>query len=265
MLTEFEFAEVYIKHMLYEDESLEIEHIGGLELRINASHRTFLDNAFKDYKRNPDDLAGILERYCSSALETIRLADADDDFVDPARIVPIVKDAAYPQEVTRSMIEAGAEPDKVMTMVWDSINEQLVALFAVDTERSIHYFDEDSIKHLDIARDELLERAVANLLDLLPDIQIHGDDGLYMVTAGGTYEASMLLVEGLWTKENFEVWGQIVVAAPTRDLLLVTGSEDKQNLAKLSAIAEEVVAESSYRLCADLFVRQDGSWLLFDG
>jgi uncharacterized protein YtpQ (UPF0354 family) len=264
-MTESEFAEVYIKHMLYEDDSIEIEHVGGLELRVNDSHRTFLDNAYKDYTRDPDDLAGILERYCSSALETIRLADADDDTVDPDRIVPIVKDAGYPQEVTKSMIEAGADPDKVMTMVWESINDRLLALFAVDTERSIHYLDEDSVNDLDIPRDELLERAVANLLALLPDIQIHGDDGLYMVTAGGTYEASMLLVEGMWTKENFDVWGQIVVAAPARDLVLVTGSEDTQNLAKLSAIAEEVVAESSYRLCADLFVHQDGSWLPLGG
>jgi uncharacterized protein YtpQ (UPF0354 family) len=84
-----------------------------------------------------------------------------------------------------------------------------------------------------------------------------------MVTAGGTYEASLLLFDSIWSSDNFNVDGELVVAIPSRDLLLVTGSRDKEGLEQLRKLAVKTVEEASYRLTPELFVRKEGGWLPF--
>lgn len=265
MLTESEFAEAFVQHMLREDESLQIAHVGELELHIDDKHRALLGNAWNEYAQTPDELENIIERYGSSIVEAIRRAEEDGGSTNAGRIVPVLKEAAWPIEVKQNAIASGADPNSIPNFVWDDVNEQLVALFAIDSENGIQYLSEENLQSLEIAREDLLEHAMANLLHAVDGIQIQGNPGLYMILAGGTYEASTLLIDDLWSPKNFDVAGQIVVAAPARDAVLVTGNEDEENVAKVRAIAEDMFAKSNYQLCPDLFVRQEDGWLRFEG
>ena len=67
----------------------------------------------------------------------------------------------------------------------------------------------------------------------------------------------------MWATGNFNVEGETVVAVPSRDLLLVTGSRDSDGLQRLRTLADKTVQEGSYHLTAQFFVRRDGKWLPF--
>jgi uncharacterized protein YtpQ (UPF0354 family) len=75
-----------------------------------------------------------------------------------------------------------------------------------------------------------------------------------MITAGGNFEASLILLDDIWTKENMPVDGQIVIAIPTRDLLLVTGSKNIEGISKIKSMAAEAWGQGPYQLLPDLFI-----------
>ncbi len=85
----------------------------------------------------------------------------------------------------------------------------------------------DDIKSLSIREDSIKQIAVRNLDNLLLSIQRNGGNGLYMLTAGGDYEASIILLDNVLTKSSLPIDGDFVIAIPNRDVLLITGSNDK--------------------------------------
>jgi len=88
---------------------------------------------------------------------------------------------------------------------------------------------------------------------MLTKAERRGSNGRYMVTAGGTYESSMLLLNSFWSNKNFPVKGDIVVALPNRDVLFITGSRDKENLNWMRARAQESYDSGSYQVSPSLF------------
>ena len=86
-----------------------------------------------------------------------------------------------------------------------------------------------------------------------------------MVVAGGDYEASLVLLDSIWSDGQMDVKGDVVVAIPTRDLLLVTGSQDTQGIEKLKQMVKEASTDGSYRLTQKLFVHRSGRFDEFTG
>jgi uncharacterized protein YtpQ (UPF0354 family) len=115
-----------------------------------------------------------------------------------------------------------------------------------------------------VERPELRALACENLKRLLPKIERHGTGGVYMVTAGGDYEASLLLLDSIWSGGEMEVKGEVVVAIPTRDLLLVTGSKDSEGIEKVKRMVKEA-SSGAYRLTQKLFVYRSGRFEEFTG
>ena len=95
-------------------------------------------------------------------------------------------------------------------------------------------------------------------------------EGTYMLVADGSYEASLLLFDEIWTGDiwhdsGLPLSGDPVIAVPARDVLLVTGSRDERGLATLRRIAAEIVASEPYRLTDRLFIYREGRFRAFDG
>jgi uncharacterized protein YtpQ (UPF0354 family) len=55
--------------------------------------------------------------------------------------------------------------------------------------------------------------------------------------AGGQYESSLLLAENIWSSGQIEVDGDVVVAVPAKDALLVTGSGNQNIRCRMFRIA----------------------------
>jgi uncharacterized protein YtpQ (UPF0354 family) len=147
---------------------------------------------------------------------------------------------------------------------YEHFTRELIVLYVQDSATKMRYLRSSDLDEAQIERKELRSLACANLKQLLPKLETSGADGIYMVTAGGTYEASLLLLDSLWTGGQFDVRGDIAVAIPTRDLLLVTGSGYPEGIRRVRQMAREAFTGGAYRLTQQLFVYRDGHFSEFE-
>jgi len=166
--------------------------------------------------------------------------------INTARIVPIIKPAAWLDQVKHAA-------------VCEKYNDELLITYVEDTENSMRYLTQHDIDSLALNMDLLKSMAVQNL-DCLANIKLHGDGSIYMLTAGGDYETSLILLNYLFTEQNMPVDGDFVVAIPNCDLLLITGSNNKAGIHKIKEIAGRAflsgngqVSEFLYKWCGDKF------------
>lgn len=262
------FTKAYVDRLQKALPGATITVVEPLQVRIRAAGReeqtAFLDNGWKSYQRAPEGLEGILAGYVGNAVESAR---AGEHRLDWRRVVPVIKDRAWLEESRRSLLASGAKDVAKVAEVHEEYNGELTIFYAEDRERGIAFLTDEALNQAGLRRSELRALAVKNLGALLPAIELRGENGLYLITAGGDYEASLLLLDGLWTGEYVapKVKGDVVVAIPARDLLLVTGSQDAAGLARLREYARQAHAEASYALTPQLFVRRGGRFVRFDG
>lgn len=253
-----EFAEAFGKV----GPEFHVKIVRDLELKIigkgGRDFTLFLDNAFDTYRQEPEEKQKVIAQYVASGIETYT---ASLETVDETRIVPVIKDTGWLEETRQATRTSGEQQPP--EYVYDDLNGDLVILYAEDSARSIRYLTPSSLRELKVDRKALRETACKNLKNILPPIERYGNAGLYRVTAGGDYEASLLLLDTIWNRENFDVKGDFVVAVPTRDVLLVTGSNDGEGIARLKALAKKSYDDGSYRLTPKLFICRNGKFIPF--
>ena len=194
-------------------------------------------------------------------IDTVANPSRENEIVDTASVTPIIKDIAWIKEILEELKSKGA---KAPELVYETLNAELIILYAEDSPKSLRYLTPESMTLAKLDQDHLRPLAVKNLRRLIIDIKIHGNNGLFMITAGGTYEASLLLLDELWQGDRMKVDGDYVVAIPARDMLLVTGSNNLPALQKIQSMAKKHREESAYSLTSDLFVYRSGKFVKFD-
>ena len=260
--TPAEFTREYAEAFRKASAGTKVEIIKDLELKITPDggndFTVFLDNAYDNYKPDPKSKDDIINRYVASSLETIS-GPQKEAGLDPARIVPVIKDRAWLEDTRKALLSRGAK--SLPENVYEEYNSDLIILYAEDSPKNISYFKPEDLEKAHINRSELRSLACDNLKRLLPKIEQQGGNGLFMVTAGGDYESSLLLFDSIWQDFQKEVRGDVIAAIPTRDLLLVTGSKDQQGIEHLKQMVQKASAEGSYRLTTNLFVYRNGKFL----
>ena len=254
ILSEKEFTSVYYDSLVAVSPATEFKIKKDLfitAMKDSNEIQIYLNNAYANYKLDPDSIASVITTFRKSSIEFLN--NLEQKPIQVNKIVPVIKDAGYLDEIYLSTLEKNAKAKKP-EYLFDQYNEKLIILYGEDGENGISYILKDDFEKTGIKRDSLLPIALRNLDAVLPEIQRQGDDGLFMLTAGGTYEASIILMKSIWTKEQMPVKGKIVIAIPSRDLLLVTGSENKEGIKKIQDLANETVKNGSYHLIPDLFV-----------
>lgn len=242
---------------------LSLEAPSDLQLQVRdaagkAKMTLFLDNAYREYLQSPEGLREVVARHVASLEEASELRP-----VERAQIVPVIKDNAWIAESIAAVKERGG--DGPAAYVTEPYNAQLSILYAEDRPKQIRYLIPENLEELGLTAAELRPLAIENLRRLLPEIELHRSPTVTMITAGGSYEASLLLLDEVWKGDVVPVAGETVVAIPTRDLLLLTGTETPGGLARLREIAAKSLADSSYRLTDTLFVRRGGMFVEFTG
>ena len=208
----------------------------------------FLDNAYNEYLQDPTAKDAVIARHVESIVEVMEVQP-----LDTSRIVPVVKDRKWVADMQRVRVPAG----ETMPLVTDELNSELVVVYAEDTERTVRYFSPDDLQKAGIERPKLREVALTNLRRILPEMQLHRGELYSMLTAGADYVSSLLLLD-IWDPEQLQVDGDIVVAIPSRDVVLLTGSNNKKGIAELRKVARKVVAQNTYTLTDTLFVYRNG-------
>lgn len=261
-LSHDEFTDTFVKTLLAGNWEHDVDVIEPLRLEVKTAdgseHAVFLGNAYDLYIQDPGDLDVILDVYSSSLRESV---DRPNDTLSEADIVPVIKDDKWITEVSAAASFSGSKSRPEYYQ--QPLVSGLVVLFAEDSPSNIRYVDRGSLEKTEVDLATIREKSIENLLRKLPEIEIQGSDGLYMVVADGNYDASLLLVDEIWSSTNFQVDGEIVVSIPARDTLLVSGTKNVKQLAQLIKLSKEIYSESPYYISSNIYVRRDSQWVLF--
>lgn len=256
-----EYAEEYAAALKDKNPNLKVTIKGDMELAVvdetGGEITTFLDNGYKEYSVSPQNKEQIIKKYVAALLEP----RAQSEKIDPSRITPVIKDREWIAEIKAEMKARGAK--EIPENVYEDLNQELVIVYAEDSPKNLRYLAPKDLGQVNLKPSDLKALAIQNLKSIIPKIEVHGGNGVYMVTAGGDYEASLLLFEGLWDGVQIKVDGDYVVAIPSRDMLLITGSNSKEGIKKITELAIKTVAEAPYRLTSDLFIRKDGKYMRY--
>lgn len=223
---------------------------GEFEISINVPggkrFTAFLDNTYMECQADPESMEEVMVRYVTSLGKLINQQDSEEEEVLlPENIMPVVRSSADMEYFRESGMG-----DK---LVFKPYNDELYVFFVEDTETTVRYLVEDDLEVLGMSVEQVYRLAIENLSGNLPEIKCNGDNGLYSIVVGGTYESSLILWKELLSEKNFPVEGEMVVSVPARDLILVTGSRDRENIGELVKIVEECYEEWSYPVSPLLF------------
>ena len=249
VLSAIEFANKYL--LALKKNNPAVDYSLAPDLSVNAKYNGsdythFPDNAYREYLTEPDSIDQVLAKFTQTANEVYK----ESQGINIKNIIPIIKSADFINEVKKL---GGATDSTKSSPIFEKYNDELLIIYAEDNEKSIRYFTQNEFNKLNISRDSLAAIALDNLDRILTKAERTGNNGRYMVTAGGTYESSMLLLNSFWSNKNFPVKGDIVITIPNRDVLLITGSKDKLNLDWLRARAQESYDSGSYQVSPSLF------------
>jgi uncharacterized protein YtpQ (UPF0354 family) len=238
-----------------------IEVVEPLQLKITgpqgAGGSAYLDNAYNSYSLQPADKAAVIARYVASFMEAAQQAAP----LNPEQIVPVIKDRIWLKQLQRDMKSRGATP--MQAQVIEELNKDLVIVYAEDSPQNIRFISNQALQDAGLQKEKLRELAVANLRRILPPVDAVNGPLVSMLTAGEYYSASLLLMEDVWNNEKLGVSGEIVVAVPTRDVLLFTDSRNKDGVKKLRELAKQAAADGPYSLSDRLFVYRGGRFERF--
>lgn len=141
----------------------------------------------------------------------------------------------------------------------------LLVFYAFDAGSHYEIVAYRDLEQLGITADELHERALLNLRGLKLEVRAHKGDRITMLTAGGNYEATLILLPEVWESVSQMVSGHIVAAVPARDVLYVTGDADPENLADMRRWTSKALEQVDKPL-SRAFIRWTGThWEEYTG
>jgi len=151
--------------------------------------------------------------------------------------------------------------------VYDKYNDQLIIVYGVSKNNSFDYLDHKDLMRLSISQDTLKQFALKNLEVYLEDrikYKCLKKDKVYMLTAGGFFEATLIMMEGVFNKDSIPVKGDFVVGIPNSDILVVTGSDNTEDVSFLRVKANEFYLKNSAKISPYLYKWNGKIFIKFD-
>jgi uncharacterized protein YtpQ (UPF0354 family) len=255
------FTETFAKRLQAARQGSTVTVKGDLAIQIkDADGRTLemsLANFYAGYRGDPNSLEELSRKYLAGVPPPGGASTKRDELLDRTRIVPVIKDRPWLDEVNGRVRATGKDAPELAV---DDFNNELVIIYALDDSNRMRFLTADELAG--IKRNELKALAVENLIRIAPKIEVRSDGNVSMMTAGGDYAASLLLLDDIWTGGQVKVNGDIVAAIPARDVVLVTGSQNRTGLKQMrEAVAK--LAVGPYRLTTALFVYRKGRFVKF--
>jgi uncharacterized protein YtpQ (UPF0354 family) len=145
-------------------------------------------------------------------------------------------------------------------IVKDLTNSLCVA-YVVDEGGHFKYLQNRDCQKSGLSESEIHKISVENLAKLAKErIQIRPYGNIYAVTLDGNFEASLILVDGLWEKGLAHLAPNGFVAAlPARDILAFCDANSGEGIAELNQLIERV-KNGDHMLSPELYRRGDGGW-----
>ncbi len=123
------------------------------------------------------------------------------------------------------------------------------------------------LESVGVAQDDLPAIALANLARALPAPKYFSQDGCGVAFVGNALEASLLLIDAVWADVESRLSGDLVVATPCQDAIVLCDGSDSLALATLGIMSHNLFDEKdhpAHRLSPQLMARRSGAWVLLD-
>lgn len=253
------FTDIYAEAARQAMQAVKVQTIGELEVRVQfPDGRTatfYLDNAYEMYLQAPERRDAIIAFYVERGLKD---ATDDDRKIDATRVIPIIRGRA-------SIMIAHAErnPKSPDAVLFEHLGADLFIIYGENLQQALSFFSARHFEKSGIPRSEVRALAIVNFRRSIGTIEYRDYGGVYMLVADGANEVSLLMLPEVWTKRNMNVDGDFVVAIPTRDLLVVTGSIDADGVRRVRARAARGYADGPYSISPRLYRFRDGKLTAF--
>jgi hypothetical protein len=219
---------------------------GMIEFRrpSGEQHRLDLTNA---WKRVESGETSVIQQLLQVVAESERSASA-------SRLFPVIKaDGTAAAFLEQAKSVARTEAGTAEALVRSVVADGLECLYVFDLPRGMRYCVMSALRENGLDSETVLAHASAQLersLDTIHRSEVF--PGVHMLTCGGNYEASLLMVPRVWAEVDPLLQGERIVAIPNRDLLFVTGSENVAGITWMRAEAAKG-RDRAYPISADLF------------
>jgi uncharacterized protein YtpQ (UPF0354 family) len=139
----------------------------------------------------------------------------------------------------------------------------LLIAYLVDEGDRFSYVQGRDLRETGLGEEELHRTGVGNLAQLAESkVTIRQSGSVWALFLDGNFEASLTLVDDLWTQGLREYARDPVVAIPSRDVLAFCDAESAAGISELRAVVERVWPSGDHLLTANLYRRADGNWLV---
>lgn len=247
-LSRDQFADHYVAMLAEKAPDLTVERVDtGIRLTWadGGTMTQFLNNAYAQYRGDPDALDPVLEAQLASAR-----AAAEPRRLDLDLVMPLIKSRSW---LDTASAQAGREVDFVLR----PFVSDLIIVFAQDLEASISYVKAPDLEGV-CDEAQLVDRAMSNLAKRASGLEAVGGEGRYRIELDGIFDASLILLATDWIAP-LELEGDPVFAIPSRDRLMVCGGANARAVAELAEIAPQIAAGDAYDISGALLTLKDGT------
>ena len=232
------------------------KNVNGFELNV------FLDNSYAQYVSSPNNLQQIT----NSHLESIKSSQELLANGNGKSIFAVIKSNSYLTAVQKQLQQAGLG-DKDIPFVYRKLNDDLLVFYVFDATNGVRMITKKDLSGIGVDEKSIDQIALSNLSkhfeNKKPQIKRLGNfenAKIYTVAIDQFYESSSLLIKQYWTSKNFDVQGDIVTFVPSRDLVIVTGSQDKEGLRIAAYLAQKAFNELGYAISPNGYLFENGAW-----
>lgn len=238
--------------------TLKVKTKQGREFQVN------LDNLWKRCDSSPSEC----EKETNHIIAHLGSLSEDNDALTKSMVRAVLKNSDYLKAVQDSFGAEGAIKDfKPLPSRLFVPDADLHIVYVADYPSKTRLLNAADCETLKLRVSDIHNLAIQNLNEALPDIspeEISELPGIFLVKIGDGYEASLLLLHDRWTKIAKQVKGDLIIAAPARDLLLFSGSESTEAIKAMRQLTRELYAHEPYALTDKLLKRTRSEWVIFD-
>lgn len=232
-----------------------------LELRSeDGKQQVFLDNAWAALRSGREDLASLVRQRLAVA-ERLEAASSP---LEPTALVPLLKPQSY-LDAVRAQFQRLKPEGGELPLVHANWAEGLVLVYAEDQPAGMRMLTpKDGVA---LGADALRSLALDNLARLVraqgglrwQQQAGTGEARVYRAALDRNYEASAALLPG--SLSGLALRGDPLVFLLSREVVLVTGSDDADGAALLRDVARRVFPQLPYAISEQPYrVHADGRW-----
>jgi uncharacterized protein YtpQ (UPF0354 family) len=161
-------------------------------------------------------------------------------------------------------------PDITLTHDDSPVQQPLVAdlvlFYGFDQPTYFTMVAQRDLARLGLDKQKLHAVALANLRRTMPQPELHQiSTGVFMLTCGGNFEATILLLDEVWQQVSAMVSDDLVVAVPARDMVIFTGTDNRDGLAFMRSKVSHILESGDHILTRHFLIRSETGWRIYEG